>query len=308
MRNRPPNGNGPARAEAASRAGRPRSQGAESYSQAQRELLELTGIRVWTSSSPADSSDNAGSEGIPLGTRASRPRRGQDALAPGVSGESSASATERPPGAPKRQEGASQALPTATAERPELAALRSKVAACTACPLHAGRRQTVFGVGNPNADWMFVGEGPGEEEDRRGEPFVGRAGKLLDAMLRAMGLDRTTVYIANIVKCRPPNNRNPSLEEATTCIPFLRRQIELVAPRLIVALGAVAAQRLLETNRPVGAMRGQIHHLAQPVCPVLVTYHPAYLLRSPGQKGKAWEDLQLAMREMEAMLRDRNVT
>ena len=197
---------------------------------------------------------------------------------------------------------------TAAAERPELAALRSKVAACTACPLHAGRRQTVFGVGNPNADWMFVGEGPGEEEDRRGEPFVGRAGKLLDAMLRAMGLDRTKVYIANIVKCRPPNNRNPSLEEATTCIPFLRRQIELVAPRLIVALGAVAAQRLLETDRPVGAMRGQIHHLAQPACPVLVTYHPAYLLRSPGQKGKSWEDLRLAMREMEAMLRDRNVT
>lgn len=188
---------------------------------------------------------------------------------------------------------------------PELEALRRAVAACTACPLHAGRRQTVFGVGNPGADWMFVGEGPGEEEDRRGEPFVGRAGKLLDNMLRAMQLDRTTVYIANIVKCRPPGNRNPSLDEAAACIGYLRRQIELIQPRLIVALGAVAAQRLLETDRPVGALRGQLHHAAQLACPVLVTYHPAYLLRSPGQKRKAWEDLQLAMREMEAMQQER---
>ena len=189
---------------------------------------------------------------------------------------------------------------------PQLEALRNTVAACTACPLHAGRRQTVFGVGNPGADWMFVGEGPGEEEDRRGEPFVGRAGKLLDNMLRAMQLDRTTVYIANIVKCRPPGNRNPSLEEASACIGYLRRQIELIEPRLIVALGAVAAQRLLETDRPVGALRGQLHHAAQLACPVLVTYHPAYLLRSPGQKRKAWDDLQRAMREMEAMRQERS--
>ena len=195
-------------------------------------------------------------------------------------------------------------MPPAAAAPPELEALRSKVAACTACALHSGRTQTVFGVGNPRADWMFVGEGPGEEEDRRGEPFVGRAGKLLDAMLRAMQLDRDTVYIANIVKCRPPNNRNPGLDEAAACIPYLKRQIELIAPRLIVALGAVAAQRLLETDRPVGAMRGKLHHAAHLEPPVLVTYHPAYLLRSPGQKGKAWEDLQLAMREMEAMLEE----
>ena len=150
---------------------------------------------------------------------------------------------------------------------------------------------------------MFVGEGPGEEEDRRGEPFVGRAGKLLDAMLQAMNLDRTTVYIANIVKCRPPGNRNPSLEEAASCIPYLKRQIELIEPRLIVALGAVAAQRLLDTDRPVGAMRGKMHYAAHLGPPVLVTYHPAYLLRSPGQKRKAWEDLQLAMREMDALAR-----
>ena len=268
---------------------------ARDYSPAQRELLDLTGIRVWTPNSAPDPPrvDVASASRA----RAGSSRSQGEALVPGDVEESGGAETPQ-----------TAAGETAAAERPELAALRSKVAACTACPLHAGRRQTVFGVGNPNADWMFVGEGPGEEEDRRGEPFVGRAGKLLDAMLRAMDLDRTTVYIANIVKCRPPNNRNPSLEEATTCIPYLRRQIELVAPRLIVALGAVAAQRLLETARPVGAMRGQIHHLAQPACPVLVTYHPAYLLRSPGQKGKAWEDLQLAMREMEAMLRDRNVT
>ena len=152
---------------------------------------------------------------------------------------------------------------------------------------------------------MFVGEGPGEEEDRRGEPFVGRAGKLLDAMLKAMNLDRTIVYIANIVKCRPPGNRNPSLEEAAACIPYLKRQIELIAPRLIVALGAVAAQRLLETDRPVGALRGNLQYAAHLEPPVLVTYHPAYLLRSPGQKRKAWEDLQLAMREMDALQRER---
>ena len=193
------------------------------------------------------------------------------------------------------------APPEVPAAPPELEALRSKVAACAACALHSGRRQTVFGVGNPRADWMFVGEGPGEEEDRRGEPFVGRAGKLLDAMLRAMQLDRNTVYIANIVKCRPPNNRNPGLDEAAACMPYLKRQIELIAPRLIVALGAVAAQRLLETDRPVGVMRGKLHHAAHLEPPVLVTYHPAYLLRSPGQKRKAWEDLQLAMREMEEL-------
>ena len=130
---------------------------------------------------------------------------------------------------------------------------------------------------------------------------AGRAGKLLDNMMRAMGLDRDTAYIANIVKCRPPGNRNPSLEEASACIPYLHRQIELIAPRLIVALGAVAAQRLLDTDQPVGALRGALKHAERLSCPVLVTYHPAYLLRSPGQKRKAWDDLQLAMREMEAL-------
>lgn len=243
------------------------------FSRAQRDLLELMDTPVWT------------------------PRSGQGQPST-AEGGTAVAPDERIPAAP-----APDGSPAAP---PELEALRSKVAACTACALHSGRRQTVFGVGNPRADWMFVGEGPGEEEDRRGEPFVGRAGKLLDAMLRAMELDRTVVYIANIVKCRPPNNRNPGLEEAAACIPYLKRQIELIAPRLIVALGAVAAQRLLETDRPVGAMRGKLHYAAHLQPPVLVTYHPAYLLRSPGQKGKAWEDLQLAMREMDAMRQEQN--
>ena len=251
------------------------------FSQAQRDLLDLMDTPVWTARSAGDTPVDAapGGEGVPPSRRTGRPPAQDDSHA----------ATSMPPAAP-----------------PELEALRSKVAACTACALHSGRTQTVFGVGNPRADWMFVGEGPGEEEDRRGEPFVGRAGKLLDAMLRAMNLDRTTVYIANIVKCRPPNNRNPGLEEAAACIPYLKRQIELIAPRLIVALGAVAAQRLLETGRPVGAMRGKLHYAAHLEPPVLVTYHPAYLLRSPGQKRKAWEDLQLAMREMDAMQEERS--
>ena len=244
------------------------------FSPAQRDLLDLMDVRVWKPRAPA-------------------PPGGEDDPPPAPAGEPAAQGAPAAPPAPP------------AAAPPELEALRSTVAGCTACPLHAGRRQTVFGVGNPNADWMFVGEGPGEEEDRRGEPFVGRAGKLLDNMLRAMELDRSTVYIANIVKCRPPGNRNPSLEEAAACIPYLHRQIELIGPRLIVALGAVAAQRLLETDRPVGALRGQLRYAAPLDCPVLVTYHPAYLLRSPGQKRKAWDDLQLAMREMEAMRQDR---
>ncbi len=275
----------------------------DGFSPAQRNLLELMGARVWKPRSPGGS-DSEPAAALPL----SPPSVGQSAAplppSPASAGESAAAPPPRPASAsgPAAQDRPAPApSPLAAALPPELEALKSVVAACTACPLHAGRRQTVFGVGNPNADWMFVGEGPGEEEDRRGEPFVGRAGKLLDNMLRAMELDRDTVYIANIVKCRPPGNRNPSLEETAACIPYLHRQIELIGPRLIVALGAVAAQRLLDTDQPVGALRGALKHAERLSCPVLVTYHPAYLLRSPGQKRKAWDDLQLAMREMEAL-------
>lgn len=177
---------------------------------------------------------------------------------------------------------------------PDWETLRATVAGCTRCRLHEGRTQTVFGVGSREADWMVIGEAPGAEEDRRGEPFVGRAGKLLDEMLRSVGESRETVFIANILKCRPPNNRDPKPDEAASCRPYLERQIELVGPKLILAVGRVAAQQLLESDAPVGRLRGRVHRLGD--IPLVVTYHPAYLLRSPVQKRKAWDDLCLAMR------------
>jgi DNA polymerase len=177
--------------------------------------------------------------------------------------------------------------------------LCGEVAACTRCSLHQTRTQTVFGVGNRQADWMIVGEAPGQEEDLRGEPFVGRAGKLLDEMLLSLGLDRGSVFIANILKCRPPNNRDPSVEEAASCRRYLDRQIELVAPKIILAVGRIAAQRLLESDAPVGRMRGREYRLGDSQLPVVVTYHPAYLLRSPTQKRKVWSDLILARRVLQ---------
>ena len=190
----------------------------------------------------------------------------------------------------------SDALPQAklqSAAEMDWPQLRAAVSDCTRCPLHESRTQTVFGVGNENADWLIVGEAPGAEEDRRGEPFVGRAGQLLDEMLRAAGQDRAQVFIANILKCRPPNNRDPEAAEAAECRQYLTRQIELVKPKIILAVGRVAAQQLLDTDTPVGRLRGQLHQLAG--IPMVVTYHPAYLLRSPVQKRKAWQDICLAM-------------
>ncbi len=172
--------------------------------------------------------------------------------------------------------------------------LRDEVVACTLCSLHKTRTQTVFGVGSESADWMIIGEAPGAEEDRRGEPFVGRAGKLLDEMLRAVGLARDSVFIANMLKCRPPNNRDPAVDEAASCRAYLDRQIALITPKLILAVGRIAAQHLLETDAPLGRLRGQKHYLNDGQVPVVVTYHPAYLLRSPTQKRKAWQDLCLA--------------
>jgi len=183
---------------------------------------------------------------------------------------------------------------SAESESMDWSALREAVAGCTRCPLHKGRTQTVFGVGNPDASWMIVGEAPGAEEDRRGEPFVGRAGKLLDEMLRAVGHDRDSVFIANILKCRPPNNRDPNAEESAECRGYLERQIELIRPKIILAVGRIAAQLLLATDSPVGRLRGSRHQLGD--TPLVVTYHPAYLLRSPSQKRKAWDDLRLATR------------
>lgn len=181
-----------------------------------------------------------------------------------------------------------------TAEAP-WEALRAEILECTKCPLHESRTQGVVGVGNREADWMVIGEAPGAEEDRRGEPFVGRAGKLLDAMLLSLGLRRTAnVYIANILKSRPPGNRDPRPEEVAACLPYLTRQIELVRPKLLLAVGRIAAQNLLSSDAPLGRLRGRVHRFGERDTPLVVTYHPAYLLRSPADKRKAWEDLKLA--------------
>jgi len=177
-------------------------------------------------------------------------------------------------------------------------ALREAVAGCEACGLCRSRRHTVFGVGHEQAQWMIVGEAPGEQEDRQGEPFVGKAGQLLDNMLRAVGLTRAEagpeqqVYIANVLKCRPPMNRNPEPQEVAQCEPYLKRQVELVAPKLILAMGRFAVQSLLQTGEPIGRLRGRVHEYHG--VPVVVTYHPAYLLRTPADKSRAWEDLCLA--------------
>jgi uracil-DNA glycosylase family 4 len=172
--------------------------------------------------------------------------------------------------------------------------LQTEVSGCTNCPLHTSRTQTVFGVGSHSADWMIIGEAPGADEDRLGEPFVGKAGQLLNEMLRAVGLDREQVYIANILKCRPPGNRDPQADEVSACSAFLNRQVELIQPRLILAVGRIAAQNLLQQDLPVGRLRGSVHRFGRDDIPVVVTYHPAYLLRSPSQKRKAWVDLCLA--------------
>jgi DNA polymerase len=177
----------------------------------------------------------------------------------------------------------------------EWESLRTEILQCTRCSLHTGRTQGVVGVGNPRADWMVIGEAPGAEEDRRGEPFVGRAGQLLDAMLRAIGLSRAqNVYIANVLKSRPPNNRDPRPEEVAACLPYLRRQIDLVRPRLLLAVGRIAAQNLLGTEESLSRLRGRVHRFGELNTPLVVTYHPAYLLRTPADKRKAWEDLKFA--------------
>ena len=172
----------------------------------------------------------------------------------------------------------------------------AEVSVCTRCGLHTTRNCTVFGVGDRKARWLIVGEAPGAEEDKRGEPFVGRAGKLLDSMLLAIGLRREQVFIANVLKCRPPDNRNPAPEEVAHCLPYLERQIALLRPSIMLAVGSIAAQNLLATDTPVGKLRGHVHAFGTARTPLVVTYHPAYLLRSPGEKRKAWEDLKFARR------------
>jgi len=231
------------------------------HAQRRNEYLEVIGIDVWV------------------------PRRG---VAPAAEG--APDGIEEP--APSAG-AAPAALPADVAA--EWERLRSEVATCTRCALHSSRTQGVFGVGNPQADWLVIGEAPGAEEDRRGEPFVGRAGHLLDAMLRAIGLDRgTSVYIANVLKSRPPNNRDPKPEEVAACLPYLMRQIALLQPRLMLAVGRIAAQNLLSTDLSLSRLRGKVHYFGELNTPLIVTYHPAYLLRTPADKRKAWEDLKFA--------------
>ncbi|MBS0365599.1 MAG: uracil-DNA glycosylase [Proteobacteria bacterium] len=209
------------------------------------------------------------------------------------------------PAAPDAVPAATAAVPAAPpmAEAPAVPAdsvaawaqLRREVMACTRCGLHTTRTQGVFGVGPARCDWLVIGEAPGAEEDRRGEPFVGAAGQLLDKMLQAIGLDRTrNVYIANILKSRPPGNRDPGPEEVTACMPYLLRQIGLLQPKIMLAVGRIAAQNLLQTDVPLGRLRGRAHAFGASAIPLVVTYHPAYLLRTPADKRKAWEDLKFA--------------
>ncbi len=212
-------------------------------------------------------------------------------------------------GSPQVKTAAPVEMVMPVAELPEIAAipevasldwtaLKEKVRDCTACKLREGCTQTVFGVGDEQADWLFVGEGPGAEEDAQGEPFVGQAGKLLDNMLFSIGLKRgDNVYIANIVKCRPSNNRVPEADEIATCMPYLRQQIALIKPKLIIALGKTAATALLGRDAPLGSLRGTTYDYHG--TPLIITYHPAYLLRSPGEKAKAWQDLKSAVALMQ---------
>jgi len=191
-------------------------------------------------------------------------------------------------------------MPAAPAAERLWIELKQAVPACTACSLHKSRTQTVFGVGDENAEWMLIGEAPGAEEDRLGDPFVGQAGKLLDNMLAAIGLKRgENVYIANVLKCRPPGNRNPELEEVEKCTPFLKQQIALIKPKLIIAMGRFAAQTLLASDATIASMRGRVFRYEG--VPLIVTYHPAYLLRTLPDKAKAWADLVFAKKTMASL-------
>jgi len=188
---------------------------------------------------------------------------------------------------------------TTISATPSLEQIARQASNCTACDLAEGRTQVVFGVGNPQADIVFIGEAPGREEDLKGEPFVGRAGKLLDRMLDAVGLDRSMVYIMNVIKCRPPKNRDPRPDEVLACSQWFDAQWTAISPKIVCLLGRIAAQNVLSTEAPLASLRGRWHEYRG--VPVWVTYHPAYLLRSPGQKRRVWEDLRVLMRRYQAL-------
>lgn len=270
----------------------------------QRAMLAEMGVRVWAPRPEAAASPHPGAAaGQPAETTA------QARSAPATPAPAAARA-QRPaalgPVAPAPVQAATTTAEAAAALPPrpdgidsmDWPTLEGAVAACEACGLCKSRTNTVFGVGDRQADWMVIGEAPGENEDLQGEPFVGAAGQLLDNMLRAVGRRRDgegaqAVYIANVLKCRPPANRNPSMAEVAQCEPYLARQVALVKPKVIIAMGRFAVQSLLQSSEPIGRLRGSVHHYQG--VPVIVTYHPAYLLRTPGDKRKAWADLCLAM-------------
>ena len=259
------------------------------WTERQRAMLGAMGIAVWAAPEAGEAASSRDAARSANAARAARETRPSAAPA-------AALASLAPSGADDR-----------SARAREIAALdwqplREHVAACRACRLCEGRTQTVFGVGNERAHCMIVGEAPGENEDLQGEPFVGAAGQLLDRMLHAIGLTRGAaepaqqVYIANTLKCRPPRNRNPEPDELALCAAYLRRQIDLVQPRLLLAMGRFAVQTLLDSSEPIGKLRGRVHRWHER--PVVVTYHPAYLLRNPADKARAWADLCLAAEQL----------
>ena len=271
----------------------------------QRAMLAEMGVRVWWPQSPAQAE--------PVTAVASpAPEVKVQAAAVGPVTAPAAVARAAPPAAPVPAVPAVVAKPVPAVamkpladgvERMDWAALQETAAACQACDLCAQRKKSVFGVGDVQANWMVIGEAPGEEEDAQGEPFVGQSGQLLDNMLKAVGLSRKAqgdagVYIANAIKCRPPGNHNPSAQELATCAPYLARQVALVQPKIILLMGRFAVQSVLQTTEPLGKLRGQVH--THQGVPVVVTYHPAYLLRNPADKAKAWADLVLALKTVQA--------
>lgn len=268
-----------------------------SWTPRQVSMLEAMGLRLWTrpvGDQPVHRPSRASSSAAALRARPAQ-RINDEGLDPRSANPGAAQAGARP-------DPARELAGVATMDWP---ALREAVSQCRACGLCQSRTQTVFGVGHQRAHWMVVGEAPGEQEDLLGEPFVGTAGRLLDNMLRAMALSRheappeRSVYIANTLKCRPPRNRNPAPEELLRCEPFLLRQIELVQPRIILAMGRFAVQSLLRSDEPIGRLRGRVHQYHG--VPLIVTYHPAYLLRNLTDKARAWEDLCLAMDTMQTL-------
>jgi DNA polymerase len=276
------------------------------WTERQRSMLRAMGLPVWPSTpagEPAADVPAAADVGADMAAAATAEQPAAEPPPP-VRVAPRPVATASAPAAPivRPERLPEPALPGSVASM-DWAELRAAVSACRACALCDSRTQTVFGVGHPQAQWMIVGEAPGEQEDRQGEPFVGPAGQLLDAMLRALGLSRAEgppeqqVYIANTLKCRPPRNRNPEPAELAQCEPFLRRQLALVQPKVILAMGRFAVQTLLQSDEAIGRLRGRVHQYEG--VPVVVTYHPAYLLRQPLDKAKAWEDLCLAASVLE---------